>query len=87
MSSPLRIHHCRLATAIQRTPEFAKKWLADFFVNVAQRAYWLGMRRGEIFGLCWSMVDLDKAELTVLSETSKCRRWRTLPLVPALVAV
>jgi integrase len=53
----------------------------------AQLAYWLGMRRGEILGLCWSMVDLEKAELTVLSETSKGRRWRTLPLVPELVAV
>ncbi len=51
----------------------------------AQVAYWLGMRRGEILGLCWSMVDLEKAELTVLSETSKGRRCRTLPLVPELV--
>ncbi len=34
MSSPLRIHHYRLATAIHRTPEFAKKRLADFSVNV-----------------------------------------------------
>jgi integrase len=33
------------------------------------------------------MVDLEKAELTVLSETSKGRRWRTLPLVPELVMV
>ncbi len=33
------------------------------------------------------MVDLEKAELIVLAETSKGRRWRMLPLVPELVAV
>ena len=49
-------------------------------------AYGLGTRRGEILGLRWESVDLEKAELTVLSETSKGRRCRTLPLVPELVA-
>ena len=34
MKSPLRIHHYPLATAIHRTPEFAKKKLAEFSVNV-----------------------------------------------------
>ena len=51
-----------------------------------QLAYELGLRRGEILGLRWGQVDLEKAELTVLSETSKGRRCRTLPLVPELVA-
>ena len=54
-----------------------------------QLAYGLGMRRGELLGLRWESVDLEKAEpeLTVLSVTSKGRRYRTLPLVPELVAV
>lgn len=34
MKTPLRIHHYPLAAAIHRTPEFAKKKLADFSVNV-----------------------------------------------------
>ena len=34
MNSPLRIHTYPLAQAIHRTPEFAKKRLADFSVNV-----------------------------------------------------
>jgi DNA repair photolyase len=34
LNSPLRIHRYPLATAIHRSPEFAKKKLADFSVNV-----------------------------------------------------
>jgi len=34
MIAPLRIHHYPIAKAIHRTPEFAKKKLADFSVNV-----------------------------------------------------
>jgi len=34
MNTPIRIHQYPLATAIHRTPEFAKKRLADFSVNV-----------------------------------------------------
>lgn len=34
MTTSLRIHRYPLATAIHRTPEFAKKRLADFSVNV-----------------------------------------------------
>jgi hypothetical protein len=34
MAIPIRIHAYPLASAIHRSPEFAKKKLADFSVNV-----------------------------------------------------
>lgn len=50
--------------------------------------FWLGARRGELINsLKWSNVNLDSPgseELTIVSETSKGRRTRTLPLMPEL---
>ena len=51
-----------------------------------QLAYQLGPRRNEILELRWAEVDFEKAELTILSETSKGRKSRILPLMPELVA-
>ena len=47
MNNPLRIHHYPLASAIHRTPEFAKKRLADFSVNV-------GLKCGHACAYCSS---------------------------------
>lgn len=44
----------------------------------------LGLRRGEALGLCWGAVDLVRREVTAHAESSKGRRYRTLPLTPAL---
>jgi hypothetical protein len=38
MKGPLRVHQYPLAAAIHRTPEFAKKKLADFSVNVGLKS-------------------------------------------------
>lgn len=63
-----------------------KKCSARWWKIFVQLAYGLGMHRGEILGLRWPSVDMDKACLTVLSKTSKGRKCRILPLVPELVA-
>jgi integrase len=43
-----------------------------------------GMRRGEITGLRWSMINLDKATITL--PTSKTSKGRTVALAPGVVA-
>lgn len=50
-------------------------------------AWSLGGRRGELLGLTWDKVDLEKAEVLVSCLTSKGRKDRRLPLVGDLVQV
>jgi len=50
-------------------------------------ATYLGLRRGEILGLTWAKVNLQTAEITVVSTVSKGRRDRTLPLAPQLLTL
>jgi integrase len=59
---------------------------ARWYRTFAVLAYSLGCRRGELLGLTWrNGVDLDGGTVTVLSETSKGRSERMLPLTPDLV--
>ena len=39
-----------------------------------------GMRRGELFGMTWSDVDLERSVITVRAATAKSQRVRRLPL-------
>ena len=57
---------------------------ATWWTVFTKIAFWLGMRRGEILGLKWELVDLDGEELTIISETSKGRKERTLPAITDL---
>lgn len=41
-----------------------------------------GMRQGELFGLTWEAVNLDKKQATVLAATSKGNKTRVIPLNP-----
>ncbi|WP_390889000.1 tyrosine-type recombinase/integrase [Rhodopirellula halodulae] len=47
----------------------------------------LGVRFGEALGIQWGKVNLGAAEIIVEAESSKGRRYRTLPLSAELVAV
>lgn len=42
-----------------------------------------GMRRGELFDLSWSEVDLKRKTITVLGETAKSSKTRHIPLGPS----
>ena len=84
------------------TPDQARVFLdataGDRLEVLYQLAVALGMRQGEILGLSWDAVDLDKGELRVhrtlqrvdgklqLGEPKTDRSRRTLPLSPSLVA-
>jgi integrase len=46
-----------------------------------------GMRRGELLGLQWRDVNLERKEITVRSETSKTRTGRALPVSSRLAGV
>ncbi|WP_434107608.1 tyrosine-type recombinase/integrase [Paraburkholderia caffeinilytica] len=46
-----------------------------------------GLRRGELFTLCWSDVDLRHAFVTVLSINAKSRRQRHVPLNAEALAI
>lgn len=58
---------------------------AEWWTVFTKIAFWLGMRRGEILGLKWELVNLEGEELTIVSQTSKGRKERTLPLMPDMV--
>jgi integrase len=65
------------------------KATAPWWTVATTLLFWLGVRRGEIINsLKWENVNLDSLgseELTVVSETSKGRKTRVLPLMPELV--
>lgn len=46
-----------------------------------------GLRRGEIFGLTWRLVDLTRRQLTVTATTAKTARQRHVPLNKTITAV
>jgi integrase len=46
-----------------------------------------GMRRGELFGLTWEAVDVDKKLVAVRAETSKGNKTRFIPLNPEALDV
>jgi integrase len=50
-------------------------------------AYYLGLRRGELLGLNWSDVDLERLEVRVVANTSKGRRERMVPIAKELSAI
>ena len=70
------------ATEVSLHYQSARWW--RIFVRLA---YSLGGRRGELLGLTWKSVDLEKAEILVSFATSKGRKDRRLPLVGDLVQV
>ena len=60
---------------------------AHRLAGMAHLALGLGLRRGELLGLCWRDVDWDAALLTVRVSKTAAGRGRRLPLTSHLVAV
>ena len=64
---------------VQLTKRSSEWWKVYLYI-----AYYLGLRRGEIFGLEWGHISLDLGEIRIVAPTSKCRKERVLPLAPEL---
>ena len=54
----------------------------DLFLNIA---LFTGMRRGEILGLCWDEINIDKAEITITGTLKELRK--VLPSGQAVVVL
>ena len=61
-------------------PLWAKDAFADHLQPFVLLALNTGMRRGELFGLGWSAVDMKGRQVTVTAVTSKTSRTRHIPL-------
>ncbi|MCA8985374.1 MAG: site-specific integrase [Planctomycetaceae bacterium] len=57
---------------------------ADWWRMFLYLAYYLGMRRGELFGLEWKHVSLESLEVRVVAPTSKARSERVIPIAPEM---
>ncbi|MBN1103197.1 MAG: tyrosine-type recombinase/integrase [Deltaproteobacteria bacterium] len=49
-------------------------------------AYWSGMRRGEIFNLEWTQVDLKESVIRLKAEDTKSARPRVVPIASELLS-
>jgi integrase len=70
--------------------ELAAIWRAcndDEYGRIVRLLILLGSRRGEIGGMCWSEIDLDRATWTLPAKRSKNGRKHELPLMPMALGI
>ena len=70
-------HSARESIGLSQWPETG---FTDHLLPIVLLAMNTGMRRGELFGLAWTDVNLDGALLTVTAGNAKSRKARHLPL-------
>jgi integrase len=61
-------------------PEWTAEEFTDHLAPLVLVALNTGLRRGELLGLAWSAVSLDRAQLTVTAATAKAGKVRHIPL-------
>lgn len=70
----------RMARSFELKPDLDRVPLADHVKPLVLLAMNTGLRRGELFNLEWSDVDLPRALLTVRAASAKTARVRRIPL-------
>lgn len=70
----------RKARRLALYPDLAKVTFADHLRPMVLLTINTGLRRGELFGLMWSHIDLVAKRLTVIGSNSKSTRTRHIPL-------
>ncbi|MBO6518556.1 MAG: tyrosine-type recombinase/integrase [Rhodospirillales bacterium] len=69
----------------EKLPELT--YYGNHLTPIVMTAYHTGMRRGEIFSMQWSDVDLDAQLLTIRAENAKTSQMRTIPINDPLCVI
>lgn len=75
-----RTNSWRLVRSYPFLPTLHNQVYADYLRPMVILALNTGMRRTEVFGLCWKDIDLDRKFLTVRGENTKSLQTRYIPL-------
>ena len=59
----------------------------DHLTPIVLTAYYTGMRRGEVFSLMWSDIEMDSSTLVVRAENAKTSQTRKIPVSEKLTEV
>ncbi len=70
----------RAARGYNLLPSLEQQVFSDYLTPMVLLAIHTGLRRGELFDLCWDYVDLNKATLTVAGDKAKSGKTRHVPL-------
>jgi integrase len=71
----------------EKRPTWGKDEFTDHLAPLVLLALNTGLRRGELFGLTWDRVNLERKQLTVAAGTAKSGKVRHMPLNAEAVSV